>query len=76
VADKCEMKTKLVTVYHNERVLWTHETADDEFVRVGYQPWGVVVDIAKSKEDLNLCGHGVTRKIFHGCAVVEDLVRT
>jgi hypothetical protein len=52
---------------------WSYTAKEGECMSVGYFEWGVVIDVAKTREEITTKGHGTTRKIFHGCTVMEDL---
>jgi hypothetical protein len=71
------MKTVFVEAYRpsEKEPVWSYRAKNDEYICVKYTEWGVIVDIAPSREDLMSNGNGVTRKIFHGCSVIEDLER-
>ena len=74
---KATMRTTYVKVLAmgTDRLLWEMIVKDTEWVRVGYQPWGVVIDISDNQEDLEKSGCGLLRKIFSNCVVMEECER-
>lgn len=68
-----DLNTKSVTIYRTgeKQPVWEHRVEKNEYVRVGYQTWGVVVDFAESEADWKL-GKLKKRMIFQGCVSVES----